>query len=170
MRAAEVLAALRARGVIPAADGDRLRLDGPPDVLTDELLEVLAARKPYLLVELAAEVAGWCTCGEIGVRFDPVLRWVCSCCGGKPMPPDSADRTLQQDPRQSSTSTEGPNDEAAACSPTTRTTRSPSTTGVIAIRWARERGWLAVRDLWGEWHEIPARDAPRGWVAAANRG
>jgi len=40
----------------------------------------------------------------------------------------------------------------------------------IAIQWGRERGWLAVRDPWGEWHELPARGAPSGWVAAAKEG
>ena len=46
----------------------------------------------------------------------------------------------------------------------------PAATGAIEIQWAGERGWLAVRDPWGEWHEIRARNAPPGWVAAANEG
>jgi hypothetical protein len=33
----------------------------------------------------------------------------------------------------------------------------------VAIRWARVRGYLSVRDPWGEWHEILARQAPPSW-------
>jgi hypothetical protein len=40
----------------------------------------------------------------------------------------------------------------------------------LEIRWARERGWLAVRDpADGRWHEVPARDCPESWRRAANR-
>jgi hypothetical protein len=35
------------------------------------------------------------------------------------------------------------------------------------VTWATERGFLRVRDPWGEWHEIAAKDAPRGWVRLA---
>lgn len=37
------------------------------------------------------------------------------------------------------------------------------------IRWARELGWLLVRDpVDGTWHSIQAKDAPTGWVKIAN--
>lgn len=35
------------------------------------------------------------------------------------------------------------------------------------VGWARELGWLRVRDPWGKWHEILARDAPSGYVRLA---
>jgi hypothetical protein len=40
----------------------------------------------------------------------------------------------------------------------------------MEIRWAREKGWLQVRDPFtGGWHEILAKEAPRGWTRAATR-
>jgi len=36
------------------------------------------------------------------------------------------------------------------------------------VVWASELGWLNVRDPWGDWHSIPARDAPSGYVWLAN--
>jgi hypothetical protein len=34
----------------------------------------------------------------------------------------------------------------------------------FAVRWAREMGWLEVRDCFtGQWHQIPASDAPDRW-------
>ncbi len=42
-------------GVILAADGDRLDVDGPDDLLTDELLAALKKRKVALLDLLADE-------------------------------------------------------------------------------------------------------------------
>jgi len=32
------------------------------------------------------------------------------------------------------------------------------------VVWAREMGWINVRDQWGQWHSIEARDAPRSWL------
>lgn len=37
------------------------------------------------------------------------------------------------------------------------------------VVWARELGWLNVRDPWGQWHSIPAKDAPSGYVRLANQ-
>ena len=38
------------------------------------------------------------------------------------------------------------------------------------ILWAREKGWLAVRDpVSGEWFEILAKEAPRGWARLAQQ-
>jgi len=51
--ASELLADLRARGVVVEARGDRLRLDAPAGVLTDELRDVVRAHKPRLLALLA---------------------------------------------------------------------------------------------------------------------
>src|SRR5262249_32734945 len=40
----------------------------------------------------------------------------------------------------------------------------------VDVRWASERGWLRVRDPFtGEWREIPARGAPRGWAGLASK-
>jgi hypothetical protein len=37
------------------------------------------------------------------------------------------------------------------------------------VVWANQRGWLNVRDPWtGEWFQIPAREAPTGYVKHAN--
>jgi hypothetical protein len=36
------------------------------------------------------------------------------------------------------------------------------------VVWAREQGWLNVRDPWGGWHTIQVRDAPRGYARLAN--
>lgn len=36
------------------------------------------------------------------------------------------------------------------------------------VVWAREMGWLRVRDPWGTWHEIPAKEAPTGYPRLAN--
>lgn len=35
------------------------------------------------------------------------------------------------------------------------------------VVWAREQGWLNVRDPWGVWHSIPARQAPTGYARIA---
>src|SRR5688500_874398 len=38
------------------------------------------------------------------------------------------------------------------------------------VRWARDRGWLAVRDPFtGEWHEVLVRECPPSWCDAARR-
>lgn len=40
----------------------------------------------------------------------------------------------------------------------------------IQLRWARERGWIAVRDpATGQWHEIQYKDAPESWKDALRR-
>lgn len=36
------------------------------------------------------------------------------------------------------------------------------------VVWARELGWLNVRDPWGQWHQIPLKEAPSGWGQLAN--
>lgn len=34
----------------------------------------------------------------------------------------------------------------------------------VEIRWARERGWMLIRDAFtGEWHEVPADRVPPWW-------
>ncbi len=39
----------------------------------------------------------------------------------------------------------------------------------LVIRWARERGWIALRDpLTGEWHEVRASDCLPSIVETAN--
>jgi TubC N-terminal docking domain len=55
MNAQALLHDLTGRGVILLASGDRLDLDGPDDVLTDDLLAMLRARKAELLDLLADE-------------------------------------------------------------------------------------------------------------------
>lgn len=35
------------------------------------------------------------------------------------------------------------------------------------VVWAREQGWINVRDPWGTWHSIPAREAPAGYARLA---
>lgn len=37
------------------------------------------------------------------------------------------------------------------------------------VVWGREQGWLNVRDPWGQWHSIPAKEAPSGWARLATR-
>ena len=37
------------------------------------------------------------------------------------------------------------------------------------VVWAREQGWLNVRDPWGEWHSIPAKQAPTGYARIASK-
>jgi hypothetical protein len=38
----------------------------------------------------------------------------------------------------------------------------------VRVVWARERGWLEVRDPWdGTWFQIQAKGAPSGWVQQA---
>jgi len=37
------------------------------------------------------------------------------------------------------------------------------------ILWAREHGWLNVRDPWGQWHSIEAKDAPSGYARLASQ-
>jgi len=44
--------------------------------------------------------------------------------------------------------------------------RAPSATRPPMVCWGRERGDIAVRDPWGEWHEIAYRDATPIWQAA----
>jgi hypothetical protein len=35
------------------------------------------------------------------------------------------------------------------------------------VVWGREQGWLNVRDPWGQWHSIRAREAPTGYARLA---
>ena len=56
MTTADLLSALRARGVTLAVDGDRLKVTAPRGALTPELQAELAARKPQIL-ELLAHAA-----------------------------------------------------------------------------------------------------------------
>jgi hypothetical protein len=35
------------------------------------------------------------------------------------------------------------------------------------VIWGREQGWLNVRDPWGQWHSIRAREAPTGYARLA---
>lgn len=35
------------------------------------------------------------------------------------------------------------------------------------VVWGRELGWVNVRDPWGTWHSIPAKEAPSGYVKLA---
>lgn len=37
------------------------------------------------------------------------------------------------------------------------------------VVWAREQGWLRVRDPWGTWHEIRAKEAPTGYPRLASQ-
>lgn len=37
------------------------------------------------------------------------------------------------------------------------------------VVWASEQGWLNVRDPWGQWHSIRAKEAPSGWARLASR-
>lgn len=37
------------------------------------------------------------------------------------------------------------------------------------VVWSSERGYLSVRDPWGDWHVIPAKQAPSGYVRIANQ-
>jgi len=38
------------------------------------------------------------------------------------------------------------------------------------VVWAREQGWLNVRDPGdGSWHSIQAKDAPSGWIELAKQ-
>jgi hypothetical protein len=37
------------------------------------------------------------------------------------------------------------------------------------VVWAREQGWLNVRDPWGQWHSIPASEAPTGYPRLASQ-
>jgi hypothetical protein len=39
----------------------------------------------------------------------------------------------------------------------------------VDVCWARERGWLRVRDPFtGQWHEMLAKEAPSGWSRLAS--
>lgn len=55
MTAQALIFDLATAGVILSADGDRLDIDGPDAVLTDDLLAMLKARKAELLDLLAGE-------------------------------------------------------------------------------------------------------------------
>jgi hypothetical protein len=38
------------------------------------------------------------------------------------------------------------------------------------VRWARERGWLAIRDVHtGQWLGVPAKECPPSWIREAQR-
>jgi hypothetical protein len=39
----------------------------------------------------------------------------------------------------------------------------------VRVVWGRERGLLSVRDPWGDWHVIGAKQAPSGYVRIANQ-
>lgn len=55
MTAAEILTETRRLGIVLLADGQRLRYRAPKCLMTPELREALAARKPELLALLTAE-------------------------------------------------------------------------------------------------------------------
>jgi hypothetical protein len=66
VKARELLEGLRGRGVILEADGERLLVDAPPGVVTDEAREELAEHKGRLLALLRWEKAA----GASGTQKD----------------------------------------------------------------------------------------------------
>lgn len=78
---AELLSALRARGVRLWAEHGALNYDAPAGVMTDELLERLRAHKPELLALLAsAEPSAPCTTCAGGHYYQLAGVWRCSWC------------------------------------------------------------------------------------------
>jgi TubC N-terminal docking domain len=137
MTAVELLAELAVRGVIVTRAGDRLLLDAPIGTLTPELKEQLRQAKAALLAALAAS--------EDDDKADPASGLHAPNAGREPC----------------ETEVVGCGDGRASVEGVTPSIpwRSVMTT------WGRERGWLAVRDPYtGEWHEIPAREAPPNWI------
>jgi hypothetical protein len=137
MMAADLLAELAKRGAIVTQSGDRLLIDAPKGVLTPELKEQLQQAKTALLAALAAPDAG-------SVR-DPTL--------------DASTAHGEDDTAEAEAV-----DRGKSHAPAEPSRPSIPWRGVVTC-WARERGWLAVRDPFtGEWHEIPAREAPPSWI------
>jgi hypothetical protein len=115
-------------------------------VLRDDLLD-LAAR-------LTGQALGWETPAELG-----------------PAPESTAGPARVAPDLEAPPPTEANGERAG---PTVGVTGGTTATGHpwrgLEIRWARERGWLAVRDpADGMWHEVPARDCPESWSRVANR-
>lgn len=76
MSAHEILAELRADGVVLRADHDRLHVDAPPGMLTAARRAVLAARKDELLGVLKAEGRSW-----LASITRPLATYHCAPCG-----------------------------------------------------------------------------------------
>jgi hypothetical protein len=96
MSARGLLADLRARGVVVTVDGDHLHLDGPDTVLTDGVIEAVAAHKSDLLTLLRDMVAAPSVpcglCSTIAWFWEPDWpvagedRWLCGTCSSRPSP------------------------------------------------------------------------------------
>lgn len=137
MTITELLAELAGRGVIVSRTGDRLLIDAPKGVLTLELKEQLRQAKTALLAALGEP--------ELDGAGNPASGVHASDAESTPREAEIADR-------------------GDGLAPAMQPTPSIPWRGVVTS-WGRERGWLAVRDPFtGEWHEIPAREAPPSWI------
>lgn len=170
-------------------DGDRLLVDGPDDVLTDDLLTAILKAKTDLLAALgstaeapdpaaphADQVGHGPSCEPVGRSDDGVLLcgdgvaetirspWRCFSCGG-------GERRYREQWGDwvcafcraivaGPEQTERPWRRERRCGPFPALEQP-------AVVWGRERGYLAVRDPHtGDWHEIAYCDAPAVWQAA----
>ena len=72
MTAIALLTTLRSAGAVVVVNGDRLEIDAPETVLTDDVVDQLRHHKPVLL-KLLAKPAWRCRCGSVA-WIDVVLR------------------------------------------------------------------------------------------------
>lgn len=175
-------------------DGDRLLVDGPDAVLTDDLLAAISAAKPDLLAALGstaeapapttpdAAPAGRAPSREPGGRSvgngadlhgdggDETIRspWRCFACGGgeRRHRPAWGDWVCAF----CHAIVAGPDQTERPWRMRSRVGPFPCS-GPPTVTWASERGYLAVRDPHtGDWHQIPYREAPPVWRAAIRAG
>jgi len=187
------LDALARWGVSVARDGDRLLVDGPEDVLTDDVVAIIMASKPELLALLDPmdeslgrptppdDPPGHAPSGETTSRpvavaasaeGDAVTEmapspWRCFPCGGA----ERHQRAAWGDwvCARCGVIVAGPDKTERPWRMRRRFGPFPCG-GQPAVVWGSERGDLAVRDPHtGDWHQIPYREAPPVWQAAVRR-
>lgn len=84
MTSAALIAVLAGRGIRLSANGDKLRVEGPADLLTGDVYAVLVKRKPELMAVLTGKPAPssipgivWDSRGGVRVADPPDLRTAC---------------------------------------------------------------------------------------------
>jgi hypothetical protein len=96
MNALALLSDLAAKGVLIAADGERITLDAPKGVLTPDLTERLRAGKPAILRALRHRPA-CCECHR------PIIEEPCAWWGGQPVHRQCGERAWRREWQASAT-------------------------------------------------------------------
>jgi hypothetical protein len=175
-------------------DGDRLLVDGPENVLTDDLLAAISAAKPDLLALLgpAAEAPSQATTDAAPAVNAPSRETVGRGVVDGADPRGNGRAEAIRSPWRCFACGSGERRHRAAwgdwvCAFCRAIVAGPDQTerpwrirgrvgpfpcsGPPTVTWGSERGYLAVRDPHtGDWHQIPYREATPVWPAAIRVG